>query len=133
MSKCWFCYWGWPKPIMDIYDRAVQEIDDMLPVANSENNWTDWDGEPTCGESAMLYGPAHCVWADENFCNLDWEIKECGSSKYKDWYPGAMAIVRRSLTELAALPDELKCPPPNYDDENPWLFPPAHGEEMVKS
>lgn len=130
---CWFCYWGWPKPILEIYERAERDIDALLPVAGPENDYTDWAGLPTCGESALKYGPTHCVWADENFGgDFAFELKECESDKYDDWLPGTMQIVRRSIVELAALPDELREPPPEYDGEHPDRFPPTHGVEMAR-
>lgn len=122
---CWWCYWGWPKAIADIYDRAEADIDALLPTLGPENNWTEWAGEPTCGESALKFGPTHCVWEDENFGNVDWELEHCNSPEFADWHPGAMEIVKRSLLELKALPDEVRSSPPDYDGENPANFPPC--------
>ena len=45
MGMCWWCHWGWPKPIHDIYDKALAAL----------------DGD----ESPLLYGPAHVVWVHE--------------------------------------------------------------------
>lgn len=47
MSICWYCHWGWAKPVADIYEKAVDLLD---------------------GDSSPLeFGPAHVVWSDENF------------------------------------------------------------------
>ena len=45
MGLCYYCHWGWPKPIADIYDKYLE----------------------IAGSSAMHFGPAHVVWEDENF------------------------------------------------------------------
>lgn len=110
---CWFCYWGWPKPIADIYDRAIA----------------------IAGESAMHYGPAHVVWEDENFdcaeaCLADFE-------KHSDdrLTPEALMAVRKSLEELAALPVELRSWPEAYeldDNGSPADYPPPAGMIMVR-
>ena len=50
---CWWCHWGWPKPIADIYDDCVERL----------------GGD----EGPLLWGPAHVVWADEN-----WELAVLG-------------------------------------------------------
>ena len=43
---CWYCRWGWPKPISDIYEEAVQLLD---------------------GDYELLQTEAHVVWGDCNF------------------------------------------------------------------
>lgn len=116
---------------MDIYNLAESDIDDLL-AASEDNNWTGWDGLPYSGESALEYGPGHTVWSDENFDDVRWNIKECDSSSYKDWRPGVIDIVRRSLQELDNLPQEIRNPPSEYDGEHPENYPPHEGMEMVK-
>ncbi|GAH80793.1 unnamed protein product, partial [marine sediment metagenome] len=47
--SCWYCHWGWAKPVAEIYTAALAALD---------------------GDSSLLeYGPSHIVWADENW---DW-------------------------------------------------------------
>ena len=123
---CWYCYWGWAKPVAEIYERAVDDIDAVLPAAGPENDWTDWTGEPSCGESAIKYGPAHVVWADENWDCAESCLSSCDDGEFAEWHPAALEIVRRSLRELIALPDEIRhaCPD-EYDGENPKDFPPT--------
>jgi hypothetical protein len=132
---CWFCHWGWPKPIRDIYDRAEKEIDDILDRLDRYRGMAafgKWEGTPPTGESALEYGPAHCTWSDENFDSVDWEIGHCSDPEFSDWHPDVLAIVKRSLEELKALPEELKVSPKGYDGEHPENYPPTHGVEMVK-
>lgn len=114
MGICWYCYWGWSKPVADIYTRFVA----------------------VAGESAMHYGPAHIVWDDENFereC-----VQYCVDGFDADdahWNDGRhtrdeLEAVRQSLFALLALPDaELAPMPEDYDDEHPADYPPA--VEMV--
>ncbi len=121
---CWWCFWGWPVQVRAIYDRAVQDIDALLP--------SDWRGEPRDGEAALHWGPAHVVWEDENFEDPSWCLENCDSPAFDDWHKGALEIVRRSLRELAALPAELRTEPPGYDGEHPESFPMPPDVVMVK-
>lgn len=112
MSICWFCHWGWPKAIHDIYVRALVDLD---------------------GDSAILAftGGAHIVWEDENFDrgSIQWCIDN-GVPDSSDT-PEEKAIVLRSLQELLALPDDvLDCVPDNYDGEHPENYPPPASLEM---
>lgn len=122
MGICWYCSWGWPKPVADIYDKY----------------------EAIAGESAMRYGPAHCTWADENFerelvqSELDgfdehvskwnWEDRACTIARHS---PEELAAVKQSLVELLSLPDDVLVPRPDYDDEHPADFPPPADFEML--
>jgi len=112
MGFCWDCYWGWPKAVADIYDKALADLGG--------------------NESPLHFGPAHIVWGDENFDSADWCLE------HFDEHRGMMtaedaAIVKRSLEELAKIPLEERCvEPDDYDDEHPELFPPPRGVEMVK-
>ena len=110
MAICWYCHWGWSKPVADIYLEAVKRL----------------DGD----ESPLLFGPAHVVWEDENFDSAECCLETFG--KYiGDWADGELEVVRWSLNELAKLPMELRCPEPDdYDNEHPELFPPS--VEVVK-
>ncbi len=112
MGICWLCYWGWPKPVADIYQRALKEMDG--------------------NESPLLYGPAHIVWEDENFDSAEWCLENF--DKYKgDHTEAHLAIVKKSLEQLAALPLKTRCvEPEDYDDEHPENFPPPDGTEMVR-
>ena len=110
MGICWYCYWGWPKPIADIYSRALTELDGH--------------------DFPLHYGPAHVVWEDENFecaevCLEDFD-------KYKgDINDNDLEIVRKSLEELAKIPIvERDIKPDDYDGLHPELYPPT--VEMVK-
>lgn len=109
---CYWCYWGWPKPIRDIYD----------------------DCEQRAGESAMLYGPGHVVWADENWGSawscldyFDQWVRLWNYDRGKDRFTAEqLAVVRESLERLVAVPEEFKREPEGYDDENenPADYPP---------
>jgi hypothetical protein len=84
----------------------------------------------------MKYGPAHVVWADEN-----WESAQYCLDYYDEWVrtwnhdrytAKELAVVRESLNRLVAVPDEFKCEPEGYDDENPKDFPPPESWECEK-
>ncbi len=119
----------------DIYDRAERDIDEaLLATACEANDWTRVE-EPSSGEAALEYGPAHVVWSDENFDLAESCLKDCDGPLYRDWHPPAMEIVRRSLRELMALPPRIRnCAPEEYwdDGEHPENFPPPPGVEMIK-
>jgi hypothetical protein len=116
MSFCWYCYWGWPKQVADIYARAVADLD---------------------GDSSPLeFGPSHIVWSDENFeeSNIRYCLGACDDPKQGERYSDhELTIVRRSLAELLAIPESIRCcEPADYDEERPANFPPPAGLEMVK-
>lgn len=114
-GTCYWCYWGWPKQIADIYDRAVADL------------------EAIGGDSGdMDYGPAHVVWEDENWHCADECIPDCDNPppRLSHMRPDVLAIVKRSLVELSALPESMKTEPEGYDGDNPENFPPTM--EMVK-
>lgn len=101
MSLCWYCHWGWPAPVAEIYRRYADIY----------------------GGEALQYGPAHIVWADENFDrgSIQWCLDHWDEYRRDD---GCDAI-RQSLVELLAIPDEIRDPrPPEYDGEHPERFPP---------
>lgn len=113
MGVCWYCHWGWAKQVREIYDRGL--------AASSER--------------AMNYGPAHIVWDDENFQQWCVEacLKACDTWKDPDISVEQIAVVRQSLIELLALPEDIREPQPaDYDDENPRGYPPAPGIEMIQ-
>ncbi|RPI88732.1 MAG: hypothetical protein EHM41_00215 [Chloroflexi bacterium] len=113
MSICWYCYWGWSKPVADIYTRALIKL----------------DGD----ESALHYGPAHVVWEDENWdcaedCLKDFDQYTNTNHTNEEW-----EIVRDSLKELIQISIEIRDPEPEeYDGEHPEQYPPAPGIEMVR-
>ena len=126
MGICWYCTWGWAKPVAEIYKQAFRDL----------NHGEYVNGIDVRAYWALNYGPAHCTWADENFTReviqaeldgfdkwaAEWNKDQAHRSKFTD---DELAIVRRSLEELLALPDEqLMAEPSDYDDENPELFPP---------
>ena len=103
-SMCYWCHWGWPKPIRDIYDGCVNQL---------------------CGnESPLLHGPSHIVWADENWDSAQWCLDHF--NKYKgDYTDDKLRVVRESLERLIAVPDEYKQEPIGFDDDSdPADFPP---------
>lgn len=113
MGACWYCYWGWPEKVCQIYDRALMDL-----------HWR---------EEVLLFGPAHVVWEDENWNFIDECIKGCD----KPWNgvvsinAEEMAIVKRSLEELKALPyDEVAVEPEDYEGKHPENYPPPDGVKM---
>lgn len=107
---CWYCYWGWAKPVAEIYLKALEDLG---------------------GNGSSLHsGPAHIVWEDENFGSAEWCLEHF--DEYSEGHSDAyLEIVRESLEKLAALPLEVRCvEPADYDGEHPELYPPL--VEMIK-
>ena len=104
MGVCWYCHWGWPQVVCEIYKR----------------------GYDIAGESAMSYGPAHIVWEDENFEteHIQWCIDHAVEYR-RDLTDEQFNAVVTSLRELLAVPEAIRCcEPTDYDDRNPAKFPP---------
>jgi hypothetical protein len=112
---CWYCYWGWPKPIADIYDKYAAII----------------------GSHALEYGRAHVVWADENFD--DESIRLC-IERLRDPEDDADddALVVETLRALALVPREMREADEHvgYDNDSPEHhpknFPPPPEWVMVR-
>lgn len=110
MGTCYWCHWGWPRQIREIYDRAKADL----------GGYT----EP------LEFGPSHIVWSDENWDSAQWCLDNF--DKYRGDYEDAdLEIVKRSLLELLAVPDKYKSPPTDYDGDNPERFPPPAEWECV--
>ena len=111
---CWYCHWGWPKQVADIYDEAKER-------------GASW--------SALHFGPAHIVWEDENFHSAEWCLENF--EKYtRDYSEIELTAVRWSLEELAKLPLEIRHPAAAYEfaegNPVPEDYPPPKGMIMVK-
>lgn len=110
MGICWYCYWGWAKPVAEIYLEALRRLDGY--------------------EDPLQFGPSHIVWADEN-----WHSAESCLEHFEEnrgyFSDEELSIVKWSLQELAKLPMEVRCiEPEDYDDEHPELYPPK--VEVIK-
>lgn len=111
MGICWWCYWGWPKAVKDVYDVAMEELLDM---------GSDW--------TPLRFGPSHVVWEDENFD--DDTIRHCigrcdNPEPWDGTTPEERAVVKKSLEALLAIPEGVRCEPDDYDEEHPDQYPPA--------
>ncbi len=104
MSNCWYCHWGWPIHIIEIFDEAKRRLG---------------------GDSYLLSVAAHIVWDEENF-NLAKRCLEQLDKYQNDLSEEELAVIRWSLEELDKLPDEIKVEPDEYweDDDNPDKYPP---------
>lgn len=117
MSICWYCHWGWPLEVANIARAARADLG---------------------GDSHLLeYGPAHVVWCDENFgdANIEACIRECDQDRgrYGHISDAEMAVVRRSLVDLLAVPAHVReCVPADYDGECPADYPPPEGVTVVR-
>lgn len=113
-GDCWWCTWGWPKQIAEIYLEALDKLD---------------------GHSLLLlYGPAHVVWGDEN-----WDCAESclDNMKIKRWVYDDLSdyeweIIKESLEKLVLVSDEYKESPIMPNGSDPKDFPPPKEWEMVK-
>jgi len=117
MGICWYCHWGWSKPVADIYDAAVEKL----------------GGD----ESVLHYGPSHAVWEDENWedeCVRACLDEESWALDYGGRFSEAqLAVCKWSLEELLKVPEEVRDPEPeDYDEEHPENYPPLKDLEMVR-
>ena len=83
MGICWYCHWGWAKPVAEIYQEALKRLNGYA--------------------SPLHFGPAHIVWEDENFDSAEWCLENFDNYK-GDYTPEELEIVKWSLVELAKLP-----------------------------
>ena len=109
MGICWYCHWGWPKAIKNIYEQATEKLD---------------------GDTSPLnFGPAHIVWEDENWGSVQWCIDHFDEYS-KDFSEHEKSVVMWSLQELLKLPEHvLNAEPDDYDDEHPENYPPPSDVE----
>ncbi|KKL91609.1 hypothetical protein LCGC14_1892920, partial [marine sediment metagenome] len=83
-------------------------------------------------EEPLLYGPAHVVWEDENFDSAKGCLENFDKHR-GDYTEQELDIVKRSLSELEAIPIDRRCVvPDNYDGEQPELFPPPANMKMLR-
>ncbi len=131
MTICWYCCWGWPQAVADVYREALAEL----------------DGD----DHALQFGPGHIVWSDENFedDHIRWCLSLYDPAAFAGIYPDTtfeamyrdrcvaadLDIVRRSLERLLEVPESVRCCEPaayRDDDEHPERYPPPAGLEMTK-
>ena len=110
---CWYCHWGWPKPVADIYLEAVDRL--------YGNEWP------------LHWSASHIVWEDCNFNSAQWCLDHF--DEYRgDYSDSELRVVRWSLMKLARLPVEsyeIYFPEgANFDDYD--SYPPPEGMELVK-
>ncbi|MFA5714370.1 MAG: hypothetical protein WC998_01345 [Candidatus Paceibacterota bacterium] len=114
MSICWYCHWGWSKPVAELYKKHANAFNgDFIP---------------------LHFGPAHIVWEDENFDteSIQWCLDNFDLYK-GDYSENELAIVRQSLEEMLKLPEEIRCvEPDDYDHENPDKYPPKVEMEKIR-
>jgi len=114
MSDCWYCHWGWPAQVANIF----------------------WRYEPDAGTIGMMEGPATVVWGDENFTDhaIDYCLQQCRDKVVKEhWTPETIQLIRRSLEDLRKFPEHIRCcEPVAYEGKRPQDFPPPNGIEMLK-
>jgi hypothetical protein len=106
MGICWYCHWGWPKAVAEIFLEARDKL----------------DGD----DSLLKYGPGHIVWSDENFDSAQWCLEHFDEYRRPEYSDADHEVLRESLVKLAALPEEARnCVPEDYDDKHPENFPPT--------
>lgn len=113
MGICWYCHWGWAKPVADIYDEAKKRLNGY--------------------EGPLHFSSSHIVWEDENFDSAEWCLENFEKYKNDNYSEEQHAVVKWSLEELSKIPMEIRCcEPDDYNEENPENFPPPKGLEMVR-
>ena len=121
MAVCYWCFWGWPKPIADVYNDALKKLQ-----AISDQH----------GEQDLEYGPAHIVWNEENWDDdsVQFCIDACDNVAYADIEPAVLAIVRASLVDLKSVPVVFRVEPDGYenDDDHPERYPPPANWHMMQ-
>lgn len=107
---CWYCQYGWPKPVADIFNRyALMVHEDVLEC-----------------------GPAHIVWGDNNFetHDIEWCLETHRfnrSAKAHELSEFERDAVRKSLIELLEVPESVRCP-----KEAELDVPPPPETELVR-
>lgn len=104
---CWYCHWGWAKPVAEIYIEAIKRLEGY--------------------DRPLLYGPSHIVWEDENWDDDSLQYCLDNIEKEKDnFFQEELDVVRWSLEELLKIPQEQRevCPD-DYDDCHPANYPPV--------
>ncbi len=120
---CWWCHWGWPKEVADIYLKAIEELEGLSDWGNTEPY------------NAMRFEFAHIVWEDENWDSARWCIEEGQNhrERYKDITDEQFHIIMKSLHKLLELDESVfNVIPDDYDDRNPENYPPLNNAVMVK-
>jgi len=109
---CWYCYWGWPKQVADIYNEALRKLGGY--------------------DAPLKFGPGHIVWEDENFDMAESCLKNLKVNRH-DFTDAELEIVRESLLALSELPIGIRCPEPDdYNGTNHENFPPDNGVIMER-
>lgn len=119
--QCYFCGWGWPPEVTAIYKRCVTRLEDAKADAYD----------------LMHFGPLHIIWERENFDDLTFCLENFDRFAKEGMDDGKgtarqYKILKKSLLELAALPDDVRYPPSAqaYEDAasrghaNPADYPP---------
>lgn len=117
---CWYCYWGWPEQVSEIFEGYKQFFGD--------------------NDGPLRWGPGHIVWEDENFG--DSSIKFCIEEARKEIAARQEADKRSelenvldSLEELLAVPLEIREPwAAGYEEsgQGPGKWPPREGIVLVR-
>lgn len=110
MSICWYCCWGWSRPVAEIYLEALRRLDGY--------------------ESVLDYGPAHIVWCDENWNDESIQgcLRDCDERRWfhDDLSDNEIDVIRWSLLELLKIPEDVRnCEPEEYEGVDPDSFPPT--------
>ncbi len=125
MGICWYCHWGWPKQVYDIYMKylALLDGDDvLLEFQQAHIVWSDENFETECIESCIIHADEY--WDKENVTKEEHDL------------------ITESLKELLLVPEEIRCcEPEEYivknrtgnNEADPKDYPPPAGIVMVKN
>ena len=113
MGICWYCHWGWAKPVAGVYREALRRLDGY--------------------KCPLHFSASHIVWEDENFedSHVRWCFEHFDEYGH-DYTDEELAVVRWSLEELLKIPEDARCiEPEDYDGKHPELYPPTVDVERV--
>jgi len=113
MGICWYCYWGWAKPVAEIYLATVEKLGG--------------------NDMGIFWGPSHTVWANENWDYAEESLRRFNDHEWENNTKKELEIIRWSLEELVKIPlKDREIEPEDYDDEHPARYPPAKGVEVMR-
>ena len=151
-SECWWSHWGWPKPIHEIYQTAIERL---MQIAVPEENLgplllagvlkpgqakdvelaeRDQFLREHVAHACLQAGAAYMTWGCLCF-HLDWfELQGFdAAAKRQTWFTVAQHdAVKQSLLDMQKVPTKFKSVPGQYTGTGAASHEPPSDWEMVK-